>query len=53
MNTKKKELSYYINTRLKQEQEESGEWIDRLMNAESNEEAERVIKEYNQKRFGL
>lgn len=46
------ELEDYINTRIKQEQEESSEWIDRILNAES-EEAERVLKEYNQKKFGL
>lgn len=49
----KKAIEEYFNKRIKQEQEESSEWIDRILNAESTEEAERVIKEYNKKKFGM
>lgn len=50
---KKKDLADYINARLKQEQKESGEWIDRIMNSDSREETLKVIREYNKKKFGL
>ena len=53
MDTKKQELADYINARIKQEQKESSEWIDRILNAESTEEAEMVLKEYNQKKYAL
>ena len=53
MEKQKQELADYINARIKQEQKESSEWIDRILNAESTEEAERVLKEYNQKRYAL
>lgn len=49
----KKELEEYVNARLKQEQKESGEWIDRIMNSDSREETLKVIREYNKKKFGL
>ena len=53
MDTKKEELADYINNRIKQEQKETSERIDRILNAESTEEAERVLKEYNQKKYAL
>lgn len=40
----------YINDRIKQEQEESGEWIDIVLNSETKEEAQKAYNEYLKKK---
>ncbi len=47
-----KKVKEYINSRIRQEQEESGKWIDIVLNSESKEEAQKAYNEYLKKKCG-
>lgn len=46
----KKVIEEYINSRIRQEQEESGKWIDIVLNSETKEEAQKAYNEYLKKK---
>ena len=48
----KNKIENYINDRIRQEQEESGKWIDIVLNSESKEEAQKAYNEYLKKKCG-
>ena len=47
---KKQELADYINQRIKQEQEDTVEWIDRILEA-SSDEIDDIIRVKNRRRY--